>query len=373
MFFLVLPFLLLVPAAVGAEDGFTPLFDGRTLAGWSVQEGPESAFHVRDGAITVHGGANFPTWLRSDRQYENFDFRGEYFVKGWINSGIYLHAPRHGRNTWAGFKVAIFHQQDEKPRPESNGAIFPLIPPTKVNVKNKGEWNSFRIVMDWPRLQVWMNEEQVQDIDVSKEPELRYRLRGGYLGLESLSYPIQFRNLRIKELPSTVKWQALYEGEQDLARNWYPAEGTARWETLGAVLRADGLGYLATNQKYKDFEFQAYIRPSRFSNGGIMFRCHSDKREETDYEIQLHDVEGATYPTGSLYHFKRANYPRIEPEEWYLFQLIVKGKDCLVRVNGETIMEYHDLEQLNAGKIMIQAHQNGRWIEYKQIRVRSLD
>ena len=97
-------FLALVPSAAFAarddEAGFVSLFDGRSLNGWSIREGPESAFYVNDGCIVVHNGSNFPTWLRSDRQYENFDFRCEFFIKGWMNSGIYLHAPEHGRNTW---------------------------------------------------------------------------------------------------------------------------------------------------------------------------------------------------------------------------------------------------------------------------------
>ena len=48
------------------EAGFVPLFDGTSLSGWTVSEGPESAFYVDDGAIVVH----------SARQYEIFDFRG---------------------------------------------------------------------------------------------------------------------------------------------------------------------------------------------------------------------------------------------------------------------------------------------------------
>lgn len=366
--------LLLVAVPAGAaEEGFTSLFDGKSLRGWSIREGPETAFYVREGAIVVHEGSNFPAWLRSEKQYENFDFRGEFYVRGWINSGIYLHAPEHGRKTETGLKIAIFHQQDARPRPESNGAIFPLVPPSRVNVRNNGEWNSFRIVMEWPRLRVWMNDEQVQDFDLTTNPELRYRLRRGYVGFESLSYPIRFRNLRIKELPGSDHWQSLYESEDDLARNWYVAEGKATWEALGGVLRADGTGYLATKSKYKDFEFQTYIRASRFSNGGIMFRCRGDKRDEADYEIQIHDVEGATYPTGSLYHYQRAQYPRIEPEQWYLLQLVVKGGDALVRINGETVMEYHEVAWREAGHLMIQAHQNGRWIEYKEMRVKPLD
>src|SRR2546429_5502294 len=129
------------------ESGFTALFDGRSLENWSVQDGPEAAFYVNDGDIVVHQSAGYPTWLRSARQYENFDFRGEFFVKGWTNSGIYLHAPEHGRNMYCGMKINIFHDSDAKPAPESMGSIFPLVAPLKVTVKHKGEWNSFRILM----------------------------------------------------------------------------------------------------------------------------------------------------------------------------------------------------------------------------------
>src|SRR5919206_1610108 len=102
-------------AAGQSGGGPVSLFDGKTLAGWTIEEGPETAFYVDDGAIVVHESAGFPAWLRSARQYENFDFRGEFFIKGWIDSGIYLHAPEHGRNTWEGINVKIFHQVDEKP------------------------------------------------------------------------------------------------------------------------------------------------------------------------------------------------------------------------------------------------------------------
>src|SRR5688572_16954987 len=125
------------------ESGFVSLFDGTSLSGWSVADGADSAFYVQDGAIVAHESSGFPTWLRSARQYENFDFRGEFFLQGWMNSGIYLHAPEHGRNISCGMKFNIFHQVDARPSPESMGSIFPLVPPLKVNVKNKGEWNTF--------------------------------------------------------------------------------------------------------------------------------------------------------------------------------------------------------------------------------------
>src|SRR5262245_18169876 len=109
------------------ETGFTSLFDGKSPDGWTVRAGPEAAFYVNDGCIVVHESAGFPAWLRSAKEYENFDFRGEFFVRGWMNSGIYLHAPEHGRNIWCGMKINIFHQVDEKPAAESMGSVFPIV------------------------------------------------------------------------------------------------------------------------------------------------------------------------------------------------------------------------------------------------------
>jgi hypothetical protein len=370
-----------VPAAVralraqpsGVEPGFTSLFDGRTLAGWSVQDGPPSAFRVDAGNIIVDEGANFPAWLRSDRQYENFDFRCEFFLKGWMNSGVYLHAPEHGRNMWVGMKINLFHQADAQPRPESTGSIFPIVAPLTTNVRNQGEWNTLRALMDWPRLQLWMNDTLVQDLDVESVPELRHRLRRGYLGFESLSYPIRFRNIRVRELPAKESWQMLYGGPEDFAK-WQVSSGKPIFEPRGAILRGDGNGQLATRETFRDFVLHLYIRGVAHHNGGVMFRSIPPAQggKGQSYEIQLHDVEGAHYATGSLYSYKRAAYPRIEPEKWFLLQLVAQERRCLVRINGDTVLEYDGLQHLEPGRIELQAHDAGKWIEYKEIKIRPL-
>lgn len=358
-------------AAAQSSDNFTSLFDGKTLAGWSVREGPESAFYVRDGAIVVHPSSGFPTWLRSAVQYENFDFRGEFFIQGWIDSGIYLHAPEHGRCTWEGMQLKIFHQQEEKPASNSMGSIFPLIAPLKVNVKNKGEWNDFRILMDWPALRVWTNGELVQDLDVETVAELKYRLRRGYLGLASLGYPVRFRNLRLSELPAKEQWQALYEKPEDFDK-WFVSEGKPKFEPLGEVISGDGVGHIATKEKFRDFELRMYVRHSKSHNSGVLFRTSGQGLSGRHNEIQLHDVEDAHFPTGSLYYFQRSVYPKIEAEHWFPFHLMVKDNHCLVRINGDTVCEYDRLENLEEGSIELQAHRQGYWTEFKQIRIKRL-
>ena len=80
----------------------------------------------------------------------------------------------------------------------------------------------------------------------------------------------------------------------------------------------------------------------------------------------------AHFPTGSLYYLKRSKYPNIRDEEWFLFQLAALGKNCWVRINGETVLEYDDLKDLEPGHIELQAHQAGRWLEFKRVRIRPL-
>ncbi len=363
-------------AQAAQESGFTPLFDGRTLNGWSVQDGPESAFYADKGEIAASVASQFPAWLRYDRPLVNFDFRGEFFVRGWIDGGVYLHAPEHGRNMWCGMLLKIFHQQDKVPATNSMGAIFPVVAPLKVNVRNRGEWNTMRILMDWPKLRVWVNDEPVQDLDCDSNPDLRHRLRRGYLGLSGLGYPIRFRNLRLQELPAKEQWQVLYEAPGDYEKNWFVSESNertpVRFTELGGVLRGEGLGHVATREKFRDFRLQCYIRHSEHHNGGVLFRTAGKGLSARHYEIQLHDVEESHYPTGSLYYFKRSIYPRIEAEKWWLMQVWAQGRNLLVRINGENVLEYDRLEDTGEGSVELQAHQAGSWTEYKHIQIQRL-
>ena len=63
------------PGIIGAaEEGFGSLFNGRDLQGW-IPMGPPDAFTVQDSAIYSTGARPYPSWLRSEREYENFVLR----------------------------------------------------------------------------------------------------------------------------------------------------------------------------------------------------------------------------------------------------------------------------------------------------------
>jgi hypothetical protein len=53
-------------------------------------------------------------------------------------------------------------------------------------------------------------------------------------------------------------------------------------------------------------------------------------------------------------------------------QLLVQGARCQVRIDGDTVLDYNELKETGPGHIELQAHQAGRWIEFKDVKVRNL-
>ena len=46
------------------------------------------------------------------------------------------------------------------------------------------------------------------------------------------------------------------------------------------------------------------------------------------------------------------------------------SRSVLVRINGETVLEYDQLDNLEESNLQLQAHAPGRWTEFKQIRLK---
>jgi hypothetical protein len=76
------------PARSQDRDQWVPLFDGKTLDGWSVHSG-FAKYHVEGDELvgtTVKGSPN--TFLCTDRQYGDFVLEFEVKVDPRLNSGV---------------------------------------------------------------------------------------------------------------------------------------------------------------------------------------------------------------------------------------------------------------------------------------------
>jgi len=348
------------------EASFVTLFNGCDLSGW-VEMGEPGAFAVEKGILVLKNPRYYPNWLRTEREYENFELKLEYRMPGWSEGGLLLHAPLYGRTSRAGIKLHLRHDNQNEGS-HSVGGLYGVLPPLAFNSREK-EWNRLNVYLNWPVLRVELNGALVQDTNMERHPELRWRLRRGFIGLQDLGREIHFRNIRIQEFPSQERWTELFNG-RDL-RGW-TVQGDAKWEVEnGKIIARNGDGYLITDETFSSFEFQTYVWTSKQANGGVFFRWNSDQGRR-GYEVQIYNIIDTTNPTGSLYGVVPAEDLESFDGKWFLMQIISDGGYALVRIDGRAVAESNILSLPDRGKIALQMHHKNARIEFLRPRIKQL-
>jgi hypothetical protein len=209
---LLLIFLSLPLAAQIAEDGFVPLFNGKNLDGWFIENRIGPGFLAEDGVLVcpADGGEK----LMTEKQYANFILRFEFRLEPDSNNGIGIRAPRQGHTATQGMEIQILDQSGPKYKPvklrpeQYHGAIYDVIPARTGFLKKPGEWNFQEITADGRRIRVRLNGVLIldADLDMVQEPEVLAKHPGlarakGHIALLGHGSRTEFRNIRIRELP----------------------------------------------------------------------------------------------------------------------------------------------------------------------------
>ncbi|HUE71579.1 MAG TPA: DUF1080 domain-containing protein [Pirellulaceae bacterium] len=213
-FTLAAAFILALATAViaeekpAAEEGFYPLFDGKTLNGW---QGGTDGYEVKDGVLICKpkGSGN----LYTDKEYGNFVFRFEFKLTPGANNGVGLRTPMQGDPAFVGMEIQIL--DDGHPRYKElkeyqyHGSVYGVIAAKRGFLKPTGEWNSEEITLDGTKVKVVLNGETIVDgdfaeardkgtIDGREHPGLKRDK--GYIAFCGHGAHVEFRNIQIKEL-----------------------------------------------------------------------------------------------------------------------------------------------------------------------------
>jgi len=188
-------------------SGWVDLFPPESFQGWTrVAIPPDKPLDpVSQWSVDkIHGvvvceGDHGHEWLRYDRELSNFLLHVEWRfekregLKGY-NSGVFI------RNNLDG---GVWHQAQVGAdaylfgRTLRHGEIAPKTrtPPPQVNSLNPiGEWNTYEIRCDGPKITLWVNGVLNSEFATPEVPK-------GYWGLEAEGFKIEFRNLKLKTLP----------------------------------------------------------------------------------------------------------------------------------------------------------------------------
>lgn len=186
-----------------ADDGFVPLFDGKTLNGWQttgnwiVEEGGVVALRPRPGES---GWQRYDAYLTTTRKYKDFVLDLEFKIDKGGNSGVFLRVGDRMSQVATGFEIQILDTHGlAKPGNHDCGGVISAAAPSKNMAKPAGQWNRYVITLQGKRLKVEMNGEQIHDLELDKSA-IKDRPDEGFLGFQDEAKPVWYRNVRIKEL-----------------------------------------------------------------------------------------------------------------------------------------------------------------------------
>ena len=201
------------------EEGFTALYDGKSLAGWRVIGG-QSTFEAAGEEIIGRHGPGENTFLRSDKTYADFDLRLQMRWQELGNSGVLFRAQQEGAEGRAfGYQFELDHAE----RSWSGGIYDEARRGWLATLENNEEarsaidhqgWNDVRIEVRGARLKTWINDVPAADIVDALDAQgfIALQVHAGDQGV------MHWRRIRIAELPvlgqpgegltSADEWQA---------------------------------------------------------------------------------------------------------------------------------------------------------------------
>lgn len=203
------------------EKGFTSLFNGQDLTGWTPRGG-SAAYSVENGVIVGRCAPGTPgnTFLCTEKEYGNFILKLEFRFVVNGNSGVQFrsHARQNGNSERVyGYqceiadRVAIGQIYDEGRRAWGYSSKFrDLRNPNDwfsadaVRPYRAKEWNSVEIQCIGPSIRTWINGISCADIMDVLDAD-------GFIGLQvhaGGAGTLEWRNLRIQELPAS-EWKPL--------------------------------------------------------------------------------------------------------------------------------------------------------------------
>lgn len=194
------------------KEGFKVLFDGTNMHEWT---GNTTDYVIENGNIAIRpkpgkgSGGN----LFTKDEYSDFVFRFEFQLTPGANNGLGIRAPLTGDAAYTGMELQIL--DNEAPIYKNlhiyqyHGSVYGTLPAKRGFLKPVGEWNYQEVFVKGPKIKVVLNGTVILDGDLTEarkngaadgkaHPGLLRK--SGHIGFLGHGSPLQFRNIRIKDL-----------------------------------------------------------------------------------------------------------------------------------------------------------------------------
>ncbi|MFW6259725.1 MAG: DUF1080 domain-containing protein, partial [Tangfeifania sp.] len=372
------------------EKGFVSMFNGENLEGWQgmlldgnpikieqlseaerakAQKEANKKMHefwaVKDNTIVFNGkGAN----LVSKKEYGDFELITDWRITKNGDSGIYLRGTPQVQ-IWDTSRVDVGAQV-------GSGGLYNNqkyeSDPLKVADNPVGEWNTFRIKMIGENVTVYLNGELVVD----NVPLENYWDRSqpifpkGTIELQAHGTDLAFRDIYVKEIDTdkiglteeekTEGFTSLFNG---MNLDGWQGNKTDYYAENGELIvnpKRGGHGNLFTDKEYSDFIFRFEFQLTPGANNGLGVRAPLEgDAAYAGMELQILDNTAPIYANlaeyqyhGSVYGVIPAKRGFLKPVgDWNTQEVVLKGNDIKITLNGEVILEGNIAEASKNGTL----------------------
>lgn len=190
-------------SAADSEEGFVPIFDGKTFNGWKIGDADAKSWRIEDGAFVTQGSRSHLFYVGDEKPFKDFELKVDVMTQPGSNGGIYFHT-RFQDSGWpkAGFEcqVNVSHTDWIK-----TGSLYGLanlgITPAQDN-----KWWTQHIIVQGNKVTVRIDGKTVLEYNEPRGAqagnEFARKLNEGTFALQAHDPKsvVRYKNVRVKRL-----------------------------------------------------------------------------------------------------------------------------------------------------------------------------
>jgi len=351
-----------------ASDGWVSLFNGKDLDGWKRHEhlpghGMAGKWFVQDGAIVgVQDPPGKGGFLTTLKEFDDFEFRCQVRIDWPFDSGVFLRTGPKGKSHQVTLDYRDGGQIGGIYLPWTQGFVREC--PEGIGYWKKDAWNDLRIFCagEPALIQVWLNGQLITNFqhtekttrNVPRKGGISLQVHPGGQGFEKNA--VRFKDIRIRPLAKLeTGFRPLFNGI-DLT-GWVGDTDGYRAENGVLICRGRNL---YTQEQFGDFhlKFEFQLTPGTNNGLGIRTPLEGDAAY-VGMELQILDDTASQYAGlqpwqyhGSIYGVVPAKRGFLKPlGQWNRQEVIAKGRQIKVILNGKAIVEADITEAIDKGTL----------------------
>lgn len=189
------------------NEGFEPVFNGQDFTGWA---GPTDNYEISAGVLKCKPGKGGTIY--TEKVYKDFVVRFDFRLPPGGNNGLAIRYPGSGDTAYVGMcELQVLDTEHPKYKDidarQAHGSAYGMVAAERGYLNDAGSWNFQEVTVQGSKIRVELNGSVILDTDLAGVSEFmggtphpgKDRTEG-HFGFAGHSDPVEFRNVRIKEL-----------------------------------------------------------------------------------------------------------------------------------------------------------------------------